>query len=47
MPKDLCSNQRCYQLLREASDIIDVNAQLKKLRLHAKELQLKQQRRGY
>ncbi len=47
MPKDICSNQKCYQLLREASDIIDVHQQLQQLRLKAKELQLKQRRRGY
>ncbi len=46
MPKDVCSNQKCFQLTREASDILDVKAQLKRYRLRAEELQERQRRRS-
>ena len=46
MPKDVCSNQKCFQLVREASDILDVKAQLKRYRIRAEELQEKQRRRS-
>lgn len=46
MPKDVCSNQKCFQLVREASNILDVKAQLKRYRIRAEELQERQRRRS-
>ena len=46
MPKDVCSNQKCFQLIREASDILDIKVQLKRYRRRAEELQERQRRRS-